>query len=372
MKKILIIDSLMGNDYTICLANAMQMAGGNITLIVPENREINNPLFVVKKWLPSKEKTKSKLSKVFDALIYLIKLINFIVKQKPDAVHFQFFRFKIDALLMFLLKIFNLKIIYTAHNVLPHERFMFDIQLTNLAYKAADKIIVHSNFIKEKLLSLFEIDCSKIEIIPHGNFNHYLPEAPLTSNTAKNKLSLSPQDNVALFFGYIKEYKGLDILLNAFEIIYKNKKNIKLLIAGFPESEELKCKYEKMIGQIDADNRIIFYPEYISPSDLPIFFYAADVLILPYKTIDHSGIIHLAYSFNKPVIVTNVGDFSDTVEEGKSGFIVPPNNPIQLAGCIECAFSNKKNLLEMGSYAGTLNNSKYSWDVIAAKTLGIY
>lgn len=372
MKKVLIIDSLIGNDYTICLASALHKAGANITLIVPENREIELPVFTVKKWLPSKDSRKNKLFKIFTQLLFLLRLTHYLIKEKPDAVHFQFFRFNTDPILFYILSLFNIRLIYTAHNILPHNRFKNDFRLFNLVYKSAAKIIVHSAYIKAKLLSMFNIDSNKIEVIPHGNFNHYLPAGELSGEEARSELKLNYEDNVVLFFGAIREYKGLDQLLEAYKIISKSKNNIKLLIAGAPDSAEVEQLYFDRIKEISGNGNIQFFPEFIPSEKVATYFTASDVVALPYKRIDHSGVVHLAYSFAKPIIATRVGDFEEAIEEGKSGYLVEPGSPVMLAETIINAFTDKDKLINMGIYAGELNYTKYSWDKIAEQTLKIY
>jgi glycosyltransferase involved in cell wall biosynthesis len=372
MKKVLIIDSLIGNDYTICLASALQNAGAEITLIVPENRDIENPVFTVKKWLPSKDSRKSKLLKILTQILYLFRLAYFLIKERPAAVHFQFFRFNTDPILFYILSLFHIRLIYTAHNILPHNRFKNDYRLFNLVYKSADKIIVHSAYIKAKLLSMFNIDSSKIEVIPHGNFNHYLPETEMTKEAARSSLKLGMPDNVVLFFGAIREYKGVDLLLDAFEIICKSKNQIKLLIAGAPDSAEVEKLYYDRIKEISENGNILFFPEFIPSEKVSVYFTASDVVALPYKRIDHSGVVHLAYSFAKPIIATRVGDFEEAIEEGKSGYLVAPDNAKMLAETIIKAFADKESLIRMGKYAGELNYTKYSWAIIAGQTLNIY
>lgn len=372
MKKVLIIDSLIGNDYTICLASALAKAGVNITLIVPENREVDNPVFTVKKWLPSKDSQKSKISKIIVLFLFLFRLVLFLIQEKPDAVHFQFFRFNTDPILFYILSRFRIRLVYTAHNILPHNRFKYDYRLFKLVYSSANIIIVHSEYIKTKLLSMFNVDSEKVVVIPHGNFNHYLPEKMIAREDARSSLKFGADDNIILFFGAIREYKGLDLLLDAYGILYKNNNNIKLLIAGSPDSPEVEKHYYEIINQISANGSIRYFPEFIPTEEVPLYFIASDIVALPYKRIDHSGVVHLAYSFSKPIIATRVGDFEEAIEDGKSGFLVPPGNNLMLAETIINAFSDKEKLLKMGQYAGELSSSKYSWDNIAEKTINIY
>ena len=104
---------------------------------------------------------------------------------------------------------------------------------------------------------------------------------------------------------------------------------------------------------------------------VPFYFEAADIVVLPYTAIDHSGIIHLAYSFNRPVISTNVGDFSEVIEDNKSGKILESNTPQVLADTIKSMISNK-DLDKMGDYGNNLNKKKYSWEIAAEKTKNVY
>jgi glycosyltransferase involved in cell wall biosynthesis len=222
------------------------------------------------------------------------------------------------------MKLAGVRLVYTAHNVLPHETGKLDKYLYSLIYKSAHYIIVHSDYIKEKLLISFSVKEEKVKVIPHGNFDIYLPAKRITKSEARRKLNMNVNDKILLFFGYIREYKGLDLLLDAFQTAKDCDSELKLLIAGMPFNEELKTHYSKRIKEISAD-RIIQHFKFIPSDEVQNYFEASDIVILPYKNIDHSGIIHLAYSFCKPVIVTNVGDFPETVEDGKSGYIIEYN-----------------------------------------------
>ena len=241
-----------------------------------------------------------------------------------------------------------------------------------IIYKSSTAIIAHSNYIKNLLQEKFQFNFSKIVIIPHGNYNHYKSKKNISKTDARKKLNLSKQDNVLLFFGFIRKYKGLDLLLDAFEKAVGQNKNLKLIIAGEPITKQLETEYRERIAQLPENNNIHFFSEFIPNDQIAPYFIASDIVALPYKNIYHSGLMHLAFSFGKPIIATRVGDFTETIEQGKSGFILKKNDSANLAKTIISAFADKNKLQEMGKYVTELNENKYSWDKIAFQTKRLY
>lgn len=367
---VLIMDPLVGNEYAACLSKGLGENGEKIFLSITENREVQvNGRFEIVKLSPAKDKRYGKLKKGFKYLAYFKNVLSFIKKNKIDVIHYQFFRRRDEILFFYLLKKLGHKLVFTAHNVLPHERSKLDYYLKKIVYKTADEIIVHSNYIKEKLLKNFPEAEGKTTIIPHGNFDNYLPKEIITKDEARKKLGFSPADGVLLFFGYIREYKGLDLLLDAFKEAYPQNKNIKLLIAGNPQSAELRKRYEDKIKGMQG---VTAHLKFIPADEVAVYLSACDAVVLPYKDIDHSGIIHLAYSFGKPVIATRVGDFPESIEDGKSGFLLKENTKDELKRMIINTFSDTKNLEIMGAYCTKLNHTKYSWNEIAVTTISVY
>jgi glycosyltransferase involved in cell wall biosynthesis len=235
-----------------------------------------------------------------------------------------------------------------------------------------DNIIVHSAYIQQKLQKEFNVPDKRICIIPHGNFDFYVPQNLITSGEARFHLNILSSEDVILFFGFIREYKGLDLLLDSFSKASFSNSSLRLIIAGEPGNKTLYEKYEKLINNSEAKEKITYNFSYIPMEQIQLYFRAADFVVLPYKNIDHSGIIHLAYSFAKPIIATKVGDFPETIEEGKSGYLVEKNNSDALAKCILNAFNNRNKISQMGKFANELSVTKYSWKDIAKKTIALY
>lgn len=370
--KVIMVDSLMGNDYSTCLCEKLHDLGIEVHLIVPENRQFEgDEKFIINYLSPSKGGEKNRIIKFFEFIKYFVNLYKYIIKNNPTVVHYQFFRRRGSILFFKLLKLRKIKLIHTAHNVLPHENKRLDYYLKSVVYKNSKFIIVHSNFIKDKLLKSFPIISQKIKVVPHGNFDIYLAPKATNSTNSRKYLGLKQTDNVILFFGYIREYKGLDILLKAFELSALKDPQLKLVIAGSAQ-KGLEQIYSEKIESSKYKDRIIYHPMFIPKEDVAKYFLASDAVILPYKNIDHSGIIHLAYSFSKPVIATNVGDFCEVIENNKSGILLKGDSFEELSEIINIAFKNKKELTKMGKYARQLSNTKYSWDDVAQRTINVY
>jgi D-inositol-3-phosphate glycosyltransferase len=370
--KILMIDALVGNDYSLILCNALKKGGADISLVVTEDRKLSgNETFDIKAWLPSKSQSKSKLIKTLKYLQYLVKLF-FYIRKHADVVHFQFFRRRrIESIFYYLLHISGIKLVHTVHDVIPLDENKTDQFFNKIVYKASDTLIVHSEPNK-KLLEKFDLNPGNIAVTPHGNFDVFLSGNPVTKQCAREKLNISADADVLLFFGFIKKYKGLDLLLEAFEKTSLLNKNLSLIIAGATDTEALNNHYLSKIAKIHSKDRIIYHNRFIDENEVENYFQASDIVVLPYKQISHSGVMHLAYSFGRPLIVTDAGDFAYTIGEDNSGFVVDKYDPELLSDIISRAFKDKKQLDSMGKNILRLNQTKYSWDNTARLTKNIY
>lgn len=215
------------------------------------------------------------------------------------------------------------KILFICHNVLPHERRPGDRLLTKMAFRHADCFIVQSRSVEHDLLAL--IPRAVYRLIPHPVYEQF--GAPLPKDEARRVLGLA-QKRIVLFFGYIRPYKGLAVLIEALQAL----PDVALLVVGeFYEDEQM---YRRMIGTHGLADRVVIVSDYVPNEHVARYFSAADAVILPYRSATQSGIAQIAYNFNKPVIVTDVGGLAEVVREGKTGFTVPPDDPKALAAAI--------------------------------------
>ncbi|MFQ5864020.1 MAG: glycosyltransferase [bacterium] len=284
-----------------------------------------------------------------------------IRRHKPDLIIFNYwmpFFAPCFGSMCWFTKIFTkTKVLYICHNIIPHERRLGDVALTKFAFKKADYFIVLSEVVKQQLLELFPNACYRK--IPHPVFSVF-GEA-IDKNKAKKEIGTSGQ-RVILFFGYIRAYKGLDLILKAMPEIVKEL-NVKLAVVG--EFYDHEQKYRKLIKELGIERNVLIHAEFIPNEKVSLYFCAADVVVLPYRSATQSGIVPLAYHFGRPCIVTDVGGLAEVVIHSKTGFVVKADDPRELADAvIRFYLENKeqefsKNVKE--------EKKKYSWEnVISA------
>lgn len=236
--------------------------------------------------------------------------------------------------ILFLTKYFTkTKILLICHNVLPHERRLIDRILTRHVFNKVDYFIIHSN---EDMVSLKKIKNNPKSILGFLPICEPLKEKRLNKNIKK---ILKLKKNTVLFFGYIREYKGLKYLIRAMPLVLKEI-DCDLLVVG--EFWEDKRTYINLIKRLNLENNIKIVSEYVPEDEIGNYFLASNIIILPYVTATQSGIVQLAFNYNKPVITTKVGGLPDSVTNNKTGFIVPPKNPKKLANAIIKFYKQRK------------------------------
>ena len=252
-----------------------------------------------------------------------------------------------------LVKIFSKsKILFLCHNVVEHESKWIDKILTTLVLKKGDFFIVHSTEDQQNLLSMFpEAKVSRsfhptYEVFNLGDFD---------PDMIKRKYGI--EGNIILFFGFIREYKGLKYLIKALPEVLSNI-NVTLLVVG--EFWKDKDEYVHLIEELKIEKNTILVDEYVPNEEVGLYFSAADLVVQPYVSATGSGIIQIAFGFNKPVIATEVGCLPEVVQDGKTGYLVPPESSHDLAKAIIMFFQDG-NIKEFNNNIRQ-ENYKFSWD----------
>jgi glycosyltransferase involved in cell wall biosynthesis len=243
------------------------------------------------------------------------------------------------------------KIIAITDNVIPHEKRPGDHAFTKYFLMSCDAFITMSEKVMHDLRTFEQNKPAKQVLHPlYDNFG-----AAVSKEEARRKLKLNVDDRIILFFGFIRKYKGLDILLNAMNNIRQQKKEIRLLVAG--EFYEDAQPYYDLINKLGLKDIVIMHSEFIPDGDVKYYLCAADAVIQPYRNATQSGVTPLAYHFEKPMIVTNVGSLPSLVPDGKVGLVAEPD-----AGSIAAAVMRYYELGE-NYFIPHLRSEKqkYSW-----------
>ncbi len=243
------------------------------------------------------------------------------------------------------------------HNVIPHEKRFFDNFANKSFLKHNEGFVVLSDAVLKDLLSILP-DANYLRI-DHPVYSHFGEK--LARNEASQKLNLSAEKKYLLFFGFIREYKGLDILLEAMK---KLSDEYELIVAG-----EIYGSFEKYQAIIDANKlqeKVHLFNQYIPDDEVATYFSAADVCILPYKGATQSGITAIAHHFDLPIIATDVGGLKETIQHEKTGLMIQPDAS-ELKNAIELIFEDER--LESFSKNISAYKAKNSWENFAQKVI---
>ena len=271
---------------------------------------------------------QSILIKIYRIGRYYLRLFRYAATTRSDVFHIQWdnslFLFDRTLLLLYY-RYLGKKIVYTAHNIDKNKRDghsrIFDAFSLKMIYRLVDAVIVHTELMKKELCMRFDIDPKKVNVISHG-LNVRIPSTGLTRIQARDRLKVDASSHAVLFFGLIDRYKGVDIAVDALHQFAEKDPSALLLVAGAPKRgniylEELTRKADHLLqsGKIRFDFRSI------PPDEVEVYCMAADCIVLPYRSIDQSGVLFLAYRFGVPVLAAEVGNFCEDVVEGETGYL---------------------------------------------------
>ena len=353
MKVIIITLSKEGGmvHYTAQLSNSLVKLV-NIDLIVPKECDIK---YFDEKINLKMVKTPIKGKWLSWDQFNIIKIFKIIKKVNPDVIHISGSYVWVIGLFFFL-KIRKYPVVITLHDVNAHygERTLIN-RITNYFYlKIADYVFVHGKNLKKELLK-GGVDKNSVAVIKHGNYSFF----------TKYSNEEVEEDGSILFFGRIEDYKGLEYLLKAVPLIKKEIEDINIIIAG---SGDL-TKYNELI---EGNENLEIINKYIEDDLVAKLFQRASVVAMPYIEGSQSGIIPIAYSFRKPVVVTDVGSIPEVVDDGSTGFIVPPHDVDALSKSLITILKDDDLREKMGINCYKKMEEELSWNKISKQTVGVY
>ena len=294
-----------------------------------------------------------------------IKVARFIKKQKPDFILFRYWLPFFGPSLGTIAKLVKskTKVLALTDNIIPHEKRFGDKPFTNYFVKNCHGFIAMSKTVLNDILK-FTNNTHKV-YSPHPMYETYGEIVGMKE--AREKLNLNKEDKLILFFGLIRHYKGLDILLEAMANETIKKQNIKLLIAG--EFYEDKQPYFDLIKKYDLQNNVILHDKFIANEDVRYYFCASNLVAQTYRNATNSGVTMIGYYYEKPMLVTNVGGLAEIVPNEKCGYVVETNiGKISEKICDFFENNKEKEFTENVK----LEKKKYEWKSFIDKLLELY
>jgi glycosyltransferase involved in cell wall biosynthesis len=276
------------------------------------------------------------------------------------VAHFQWF--PIPMLDRALLGVFPRPLVLTAHDVQPREVRRGATAGSGALLRAVDAVVVHSEAGRSRLVGEIGLDPARVHVIPHGAFEHLAAVSPGTPP----ELAGLDGRRVVLFFGLVRPYKGVDLLVEAFA---STPEDAVLLVVGMPRTplEPL----ERRARELGIAGRVRFVPRFVADEELPSYFRRADVVALPYREVDQSGVLYTALAFGAPLLLSAVGGFPEIAARGAAQLVEPGSLESLRAGLVQL-LDDPDGRRRMSEAALRLAREDHSWDAAAEATENLY
>lgn len=372
-KEVLVVDALSGtNDFAVDLCTALD-GRCSLTVMTVENTRLDQISFrgkLFKTWpYFGGGMGKSAIGKAMSSMALLVREI---VRYRRGVVHSQFPRFYGAELLVFLLaRPFLRRLVFTAHNAVPHEQSAWREALLHLWYRVPHAIVVLSNNVRQEIIRRFGIAPEKITVIPHGSYValRNACKGSLPSTGTARVLNAMQEKLLVFQFGIIREYKGVDILIEAARKLPQFLPwHILVMGGGEPGLIESYLVRARAHGLAD---RITIVREFLSNEDLAALAERADILTFPYRNISQSGALLLGISFGKPCVCTDIPGFREYLTDAEALFFAQGDIDA-LAGQIELLLRDHALRIRLGEAAWKAASGRYTWDNIAERYLAVY
>lgn len=295
--------------------------------------------------------------RVFKMAEHLGDMLRFRREASADIIHYQWLTVPgLDAMLLPSAR----PRVMTAHYIAPPRPSRRQLSSARRVFGRMDAVIAHSEQGASRLREEVGLDPRRVRVIPHGAFDYLtqLPdEKPLPAELEEAEAP------VILFFGLLRPYKGLDTLLGAFRKV----EGAELWIVGNPRMDVAPLRQ----AAAEASGRVRFLTRFVEDAEIPAIFRRADVVVLPYRDAEHSGVLYTGLAFGKPMVLSAVGGFPELAEQGAAR-LVPPEDPAALAAALGELVSDETARAELARAATRAAAGPYSWDAVAEQTSALY
>jgi glycosyltransferase involved in cell wall biosynthesis len=314
-----------------------------------------------------------RVLKLLEALLNLAALTVRFLVSPPDIIHVQYlpmlrWRFPLDLWFLELCRWRGSKIVLTVHDLLPHDTGEAYKHVFHELYEMADRIICHSDNIRTRLTAEFAVPEKKIAVIPHGPFFYDLPATG--SEQTLQSFDIEPGKLLVLWQGIIFPYKGVDLLLNAWQHVESAVDDACLLIAGTgaPEFlEQIRVQIERL-----GLKHVKLHPRFISAEELVAIYRSAEIVVYPYRAITTSGALATGLSLGRTIVASDLPVFRELLTNRENALLVDPQNSSELAGALIELSKSSPLRRQLAAKVEEMHFGDQSWLAIAEKTIACY
>jgi len=314
-----------------------------------------------------------RILKLMEALVNLAALsVRFLISP-PDVIHVQYlpmlkWRLPLDFWFLELCRKRGTKFVLTVHDLLPHDTADTYKHIFRKLYHSVDEVICHSDHVKARLADEFSVAAQQIAVIPHGPFFYDLPAR--NDEAVLQSLAIDPTHLFVLWQGIIFPYKGVDLLLTAWQNVEAANTTATLVIAGTGAPELLE-QIQEQIRQLGL-KRVILHFRFISSEELVALYRTAAIVVYPYRAITTSGALATGLALGKTIVASDLPVFRELLTDGENALLVDPDDAEQLGGALIELARNPQLREKLGSSVFKMNFGDSSWREIAKKTVEVY
>ncbi len=363
------------NYYDVGLCGGAQQAGAKVTLYTCDK---NPPLAE-----PGSFKVRPVFQRIYGAdpawqrgLRYVRGLLRALVGGRwagASVVHFHFFHVGgLEFLSVLLSRLLAYKVVVTAHDVEAFKEGLSVKWLVARTYGLVHEVIAHNRSSGREVTEKLKVNPERVHTIPHGNYLEFVGAIP-SREDARRALGWLPSETgpVVLFFGQIKEVKGLDLLIQAFATVREQHPTATLVIAGRVWKDDFS-RYEALIQRLTLAESVKLHIRYIRDTEVAHFYAAADVVVLPYRRIYQSGVLLMAMSYGVPVIASDLDAMKDVVADGVNGFLFKSGDAHHLAETIHQVLSDVDARARVSTQALHTMKTDFDWLKIGRQLVEVY
>jgi glycosyltransferase involved in cell wall biosynthesis len=313
--------------------------------------------------------------KLLECMVNVLAWTLRVVISRPDIIHVQFIplvkkRLWFEFWFLQFAKFMGARLVYTVHNVLPMDTGVRYFQTFRRIYRRMDILICHTPDTRSMLMEQFGIPSKSIRVIPHGPITHQ--DSGCSNLQARSRLGLKGDELLVLWLGWIKPYKGVPVLLEAWRQVSEADPRARLIVAGSGE-ETLIREIRQKVTSLGIAGSVRLDLRFIPAGEVAAYYQAADVMVYPYTEITTSGALMTALSYGKAMIVSDLPAFREVVVDGESALLVPPQKSARLAEAILSLIRDPERIDRLSAAARSAARSREtSWEFIARNTRALY